>query len=160
MLKQKRFGNFFQFNKKRSPINSKNSTENRFEKITIFMFSQNFPQAFPLDRLVTRGVWVRCWTTFLYCGEHRVVKTNRVSVENVLNMKSKISAFLNIQNFWKRLSIEKVTKDLVSDFRIQKSHVTFTMHVPCIPYMGTTWVPMYGIHGKCNVKILNPKVKH
>ena len=55
----------------------------------------------------------------------------------VSTRKSKVSAFQNIQKIWKRLSIENITKDLVSDFRIQKSHVTFTMHVPCIPYMGT-----------------------
>ena len=90
-----------------------------------------------------RGVWVRCRTTFLYCGEYRVVETYRFGVENVLNVKSKISAFQNIQKIWKRLSIEKVTKDLVLDFPIQKSHVAFTMHVPCIPYISM----MYGIHG-------------
>ena len=86
-----------------------------------------------------------------------MVETYRFSVENMLNVKSKISAFQNIQKYRKRLSIEKVTKDLVSDFRIQKSHVTFTMYIPYI-------VPMYGIHGnmhgKCNVTFLNPKVRH
>ena len=106
------------------------------ENLWFFMWSD-------LLNIGPRGVWVRCRTTFLYCGEYRVVETYRFGVENVLNVKSKISAFQNIQKIWKRLSIEKVTKDLVSDFRIQKSHVTFTMHVPCMVYMGTdvwyTW---------------------
>ena len=66
-----------------------------------------------------------------------MAETYRLSAENVLNVKRKISAFQNIQKLWKRLSIEKVTKDLVSDFQIQKSHVAFTMHVPCLAlYVG------------------------
>ena len=101
---------------------------------------EHFFSIFQLDFDLTRGVWLRCKTTFLYCGEYRAPQTYRFSVENVLNVKSKISAFQNIQKFWKRLSIEKVTKDLVTNFRIQKSHVAFTMFVLCMyGYMVDAW---------------------
>ena len=109
---------------------------------------------------MTRGVGARYEPTFLYCGEYRVVKTYRFSVENVLNVKSKISAFQNIQKNSKQLSIEKVTKDLVFDFRIQNFHVTFTMYgihgYPCSTHVWYTWY----MHGKCNVTFLNLKVRH
>ena len=54
-----------------------------------------------IDELATmpRGYGYGAEPTFLYCGEYRVGKTYRFSAENVLNVKSKFSAFQNIQKF-------------------------------------------------------------
>ena len=71
-------------------------------------------------KLVHGGYGYGAEPTFLHSGGYGVVKTYHFSVKNVLNVKSKISAFQNIQIFGKRLSIEKVTKKLVLDCRDQK----------------------------------------
>ena len=130
-----------------SPYSNRIPSVNFFSKLicrkwsfSIFLW---FSAWFWSDRLVTRGYGYGAEPTFLYYGEYKVVEYSRFSVENVLNVKSKNSDFQNIQKIWKRLSIEKVTKDLVFDFRIQNFHVTFTMYTihgyPCMVYMVHAW---------------------
>ena len=62
-------------------------------------FFDDFQPDFDLTSLVVGGYGYGAEPTFVYCGEHRVVVTYSFSVENVLNVKSKISAFQN-NNFF------------------------------------------------------------
>ena len=58
--------------------------------------------------------------TFQTAGELEAEQLHRFLCGNVLNVKSKISAFQNTKNLWKWLIIEEDTTDFVSDFHDEK----------------------------------------
>ena len=97
---------------------------------------------------MTRGLWVRCWTTFLYWGEHRVVKTNRVSVENVLNDSKREEQDLSFSKHPKNLKTVEYWKSY-KRFSVELSDSKKSRYI----YHACT---MYTIQGyRCMVYMVN-----